>query len=520
MTTSRNYFIVLIEKETVLSHKEEAMEKIHLVLPEKNGTISPRLYGAFIEHLGSVVYDGIYCGEDSPAENSKGFRKIIIDALKKAGVSVLRWPGGCFAESYDWKDGIGPKEERPVRVNWWTKFDGRYEPNTVGTDEFLAFTELCCAEPYIAANITSTTPLNIRDWVDYCNSPAGTTTMARLREANGRKEPYNVKLWGVGNENFGGGGNMTPQYYAWEFRRFSELICNVTPDAEMIACGCGAKRDDYPWHREVLDNFATTRSPRKTVAAMALHYYTNDPVTCPDPEKFQEKEWNHLIGIAAGIEEAIVRLWGMALGNKQEHIGKLAIDEWGTWYNPGNMEKEHLWRQQSYQLDAAVAGLTLNTFNNHCDKIFLATIAQLCNCDQALFLAEGEHCILTPTYYVFEMYKDHQNGESIRSLFDKEKVSVSASVKDGILTATIVNLSPVESVEVSLEPLGGSFAGAAQVRLLGDGDLKARNTFEDPYRLTPINSTIESFTGKLTLPRGAVAAVTVCVVRGKELPGK
>jgi len=487
------------------------MEKIHLVFPDKIGTISPRLYGAFIEHLGSVVYDGIYCGEDSNAENIRGFRKFIIDALKKAGVSLLRWPGGCFAESYDWRDGIGPKEDRPVRVNWWTKFDGRYEPNLVGTDEFLDFTALCEAEPYIAANITSTTPLNIRDWVDYCNSPAGTTTMAKLREANGHKEPYNVKLWGVGNENFGGGGNMTPQYYAWEFRRFSELMCNVCPDIEMIACGCGAKRDDYPWHREVLDNFATTRSPRKTVAAMALHYYTNDPANYPDPEKFGIKEWKHFIGIASGIEEAIIRLWGMALGNKQEHIGKLAIDEWGTWYNPGEMNPDHLWRQQSYQLDAAVAGITLNAFNNHCDKILLATIAQLCNCDQSLFLAEGDRCILTPTYHVFEMYKNHQNGESIRALHAKDKLSVSASVKDGVLTATIVNLSCEEDAEIQLDPLGGSFCGDALVRILGDGDLKAHNTFEDPDRLVPVDATIANFDGCLKLPRGAVASVTVPV---------
>lgn len=490
------------------------MEKIHLVFPETIGTISPRLYGAFIEHLGTVVYDGIYCGEDSTADNIHGFRTCIIEALKKAGVSLLRWPGGCFAESYDWRDGIGPKEERPVRVNWWTKLDGRYEPNLVGTDEFLDFTELCEAEPYIAANITSTTPLNIRDWVDYCNSPAGTTTMAKLREANGRKEPYNVKLWGIGNENFGGGGNMTPQYYAWEFRRFSELVCNVTPDVEMIACGCGAKRDDYPWHREVLDNFTTTRSPRKTVAGMALHYYTNDVETCPDPETFGTKEWNHLIGIACGIEEAIVRLWGMALGSRQENIGKLAIDEWGCWYNPGHIEKEHLWRQQSYQLDAAVAGLTLNTFNNHCDKILLATIAQLCNCDQSLFLAEGDKCILTPTYHVFEMYKGHQNGESIRSLYAADKLSVSASVKDNVLTATIVNLSAEEDVSVTLDPLGGSFCGDALVRILGNGDLKAHNTFDDPHRLEPVDHTIPNFDGTVTLPRGAVAAITVAVKKG------
>ena len=485
------------------------MKKIHLVFPERIGTISPRLYGAFIEHLGDSIYDGLYCGEGSKAENIKGFRKKIIDGVKQAGISVLRWPGGCFAESYDWKDGIGPKDQRPVRVGWWTKFDGKYEPNTVGTDEFLGFVEECGAEPYLAANITSTTPLNIRDWVDYCNSPAGTTTMAKQREANGHKEPYNVKLWGVGNENFGGGGNMTPQYYAWEFRRFSELMCNVTPDIEMIACGCGAQRDDYRWHREVLDNFATTRSPRKTVAGMSLHYYTND-YECLDSTTCTHKDWENLIGIACGIEEAIVRLWGMAIGGKQDYSGRLVVDEWGTWYNPADMTAP-LWQQQSAQLDAAVAGLTLNIFNNHCDKILLATIAQMVNCDQALFLTKGDQCILTPTYYVFEMYKSHQNGESIRSITEDQKLSVSASVKDGILTATVVNLSDEEDAAFCLNPLGGSFVGDARVRVLGNGNIHAHNTFEEPEKLVPVDSAIPNFTGELTIPKGAVASISVPV---------
>jgi len=486
------------------------MKKVYLVFPEKIGTISPRLYGAFIEHLGSVIYDGIYCGEDSGAEHINGFRKDIIDAVKQAGISVLRWPGGCFAESYDWKDGIGPKKDRPVRVGWWTKFDGIYETNQVGTDEFMNFTQLCGAEPYIAANITSTTPLNIRDWVDYCNSPAGTTTMAKLREANGHKEPYNVKLWGVGNENFGGGGNMTPQYYAWEFRRFSELMCNVTPDIEMIACGCGAQRDDYIWHREVLDNFATTRSPRKTVAAMALHYYTNSS-DCLEPENFDKNDWNKLIGIAAGMEEAITRLWGMALGNQQEHIGKLAIDEWGCWYNSGDMTAP-LWQQQSYQLDAAVAGLTLNIFNNHCDKILLATIAQMVNGLQSLFIAHGDQCFRTPTYHVFEMYKAHQNAQCIRTLAEDSDISVSASIKDNTLTATVVNLSCESGAVVRLDPLGGRFTGDATIRILGNGDLNAHNSFETPDYLVPIDTVAENFDGTLEIPRGAVATVSVSVL--------
>ena len=193
------------------------MDKIYLVFPKKLGTIAPNIYGVFAEHIGGVIYDGIWAPDTK--DNVEGFRREIIEKMKAAKIPLVRWPGGCFAEIYDWKDGIGPRENRPVRVNWWTGHDGRYEPNEVGTDEFMRFCELVNAEPYIAANITTTTPLNIRDWVDYCNSPAGTTTMAKLREENGHKEPYNVKLWGVGNETWGGGGDMTPEYYAMDYRR-------------------------------------------------------------------------------------------------------------------------------------------------------------------------------------------------------------------------------------------------------------------------------------------------------------
>ena len=202
------------------------VEKIYLIAPEKIGTINPDIYGVFAEHIGGVIYDGIYCGDK--AENVRGFRKEIIEKLKAIRTPLVRWPGGCFAETYDWRDGVGPKEKRPTRINWWTENDGRYEPNLVGTDEFLDFCSLVGAEPYFAANMTSASPRDIRDWVDYVNSPEGSTTYAKLRAGNGHPAPYNVKLWGVGNENWGGGGNMTPEYYAGEYRRYAEVMANAS----------------------------------------------------------------------------------------------------------------------------------------------------------------------------------------------------------------------------------------------------------------------------------------------------
>jgi len=483
------------------------MDKIYLVLPEKLGKVAPEIYGVFAEHIGGVIYDGIYCGEDSGAENIRGFRKMIIDKMKEAGISMIRWPGGCFAEVYDWRDGIGPKEDRPTRVSWWTRFDGKYESNQVGTDEFLDFCQLCEAEPYVAANITSTTPLNIRDWVDYCNSPAGTTTMAKLREKNGHKEPYNVKYWGVGNENWGGGGNMTPEYYAMEFRRYAEMMYNVTDGLQLIACGSNGT--DYEWHRKLLDNITSPGSPRFTMAGVAPHYYTGGMDT--EPVNFDVAMWDKVIGFAGKIEDAIKRFWAQAVANRQEANAKLCIDEWGCWHKDGTGPSKggNLFEQQSSQMDAVVAALTLNIFNNNCEKIKLATVAQLVNNLHALFLSAGEKCICTPSYHVFKMYRSHQNGAAVRSIPTGENCSVSASVKDGILTVTVANLSATEELNVQLDTLGGVMGKCAQLTVLGDGDIHAHNTFEDPERLVSVSSEIADFDGKLNLAPGAIAAVTV-----------
>ena len=486
------------------------MDRIYTVLPKKIGTISPFLYGVFAEHIGGVFYDGLYVGKDSAAENIRGFRKAIVDRMKEARIPLIRWPGGCFAEIYDWKDGIGPQENRPVRINWWTERDGRYEPNQVGTDEFLDFCAIVGAEPYFAANITSTTPLSIRDWIDYCNSPAGSTTMACLREKNGHRDPYGVKFWGVGNETWGGGGRMSPESYAMEYRKYAEIMKNADPSIELIASGANAS--DYSWTRRMMDVIADGQGP---MDGMSFHYYS---FSGDDPTGFDTAGWYRLLGRANRIEELIRRHYAGVASYGMEDKGKLVIDEWGAWHPDGSGPSKgyNLFEQQSTLRDAALAALTLNHFNNHADKIKIATVAQLVNNLHALFLAGGDKSVVTPTWHVFNLYKEHQGATAAETFAESTSlpeglpgVSASASVKNGILTLTATNLSAEEDKEVRITLYGAKAAGPAVIRMLADEDLRAHNTFDEPDRIKTAEEKTERFSGTLCIPKGGIAALTL-----------
>ena len=490
--------------------------------------IEPELYGHFTEHIGGVFYDGIWVGEDSKVPNIRGLRLALIEKLKAIHAPVIRWPGGCFAETYDWRDGIGPREERPVRINWWRNADGRYEPNSVGTHEFVDFCRLVGAEPYFAANITSLTPLAIRDWIDYCNSPAGSTTLARLREQNGSREPLNVKYWGVGNETWGGGGNMTGEMYAHEYRKYAVVMENACQDIELICSG--ADHDDWRWANDVL---RVIEPSSRIMNGLSLHFYCG---SAGDPLTFSEEEWYRQLRQALDVERAIQRNWGFVVGYGMEKHARLVIDEWGCWHPGGSGPSAHmkeygiepapnnpegvqnLFEQQSTMRDGIVAAATLNLFNNNAEKIKMATVAQMVNNLHCLFLAGGEHFITTPTYHVFDMMQDHMGGEALRvsgavGEIAREKykipgISASASVKDGVLTVTLANLSVTESAGVKLTLSGMNPAPEAEYAILTADDPHAHNTYEDPDKVA-LKRTKGAFDGTLTVP--AFSALTVKV---------
>ncbi len=416
-------------------------------------TIEKEIYGHFSEHLGTCIYEGIYVGEDSDIPNINGYRTDVVDALKALKIPVLRWPGGCFADTYHWKDGIGPKEERPSIVNvFW---GGVTEDNSFGTHEFLNFCELIGTEPYLSINVGSGTVQEARDWVEYVTSN-NQSPMTDLRKKNGREKPWNVKFWGIGNENWGCGGDMAPDYYANIFRNFSSYIRGE--DFQKVICG--PSEDDTNWTETIL---AGLKDKTHLAQGLSLHYYTlptGDWSSKGSSIDFSEGEWFATLRNTMKMEDYIQQ--HLAIMDKYDPEGKmkLMVDEWGTWYDKLPGTKDGFLQQQNTLRDALVAGINLNIFNNHADRISMANIAQIVNVLQSVILTNGPEMVRTPTYYVFQLYNVHQGaklipielatenydhgGESIAAL------TASASEKDGVTSITITNANPSKALPLKL----------------------------------------------------------------------
>jgi alpha-L-arabinofuranosidase len=492
--------------------------RIEILLDEPIGKIAPEIYGHFVEHLGGVVYDGIWVGEDSKIPNTGGIRQAIVEAMKKIKASVIRWPGGCFADSYNWRDGIGPRKDRPRRPNFWIDApewpkgapDGpwKYDPNHFGVDEFLRFCQLSGAQPYLAANLRSLTARDFYEWVDYCNSPAGATTLAEMRGAAGQREPWNVRYWGVGNESWGCGGNFTPEEYAVEYRRFSEWVPRYGLNLAFV--GSGPNSGDLSWSRRFFSRLAE-KGGFGRMWGWALHHYswnvtggrtTNWFEGKGDAVKYPDVEWYELLNDANRMEKLITDHWAIMGEFDRQHRVKLAVDEWGAWYKPGSqVHDSHLLGQQATIRDAVLAGLTLDIFHRHADKVAMANVAQLVNCLQSLFLAHEDKFILTPTYHVFDMYAAHQGGQSLRTnvssaplkymsngnLATMRGLNGSASIQDRRVVLTVTNPDPKAARETEIAVLGANIK-EVNVTMLTARDIHAHNSFENPRVIEPQTS--------------------------------
>jgi alpha-N-arabinofuranosidase len=511
---------------------------VDILLNEQVGTIAPEIYGHFVEHLGGVVYDGIWVGENSPVPNVNGLRKQLVDALKRIKPGMIRWPGGCFADQYDWRDGTGPRDKRPKRTNFWVdspewrkdaKRDGpqSYDPNLFGTVDFARFCKQVGAQPYFAANLRSLPAQEFWRWVEYCNGPANSSTLAALRAADGAPEPLDVRYWGVGNESWGCGGNFDPEDYGSEFNRYTAWVPSYGLQPRLI--GSGPNDGNVDWTRRFFGKLARANSLGR-LWGWAMHHYawnasggrTRDWFAGKrDAVKYDAEQYYDILREADEMESLITAHWAVMGEADPRHRTKLVVDEWGAWYATGTEPfPEALIGQQNTMRDAVLAGLTLDTFNRHADKVAMAAVAQLVNCLQSLFLAHEDKFCVTPTYHVFDMYAAHQGARSVRTVvaspanrYDRNGTHTSmrglngsASVTGNQLTLTVTNTSMDLPVEAEIQIHGGKPRTATGLTLAAS-DPRAHNTFEDPRAVEPKSVTV-SLKGTTLLHQFPPASVT------------
>lgn len=483
---------------------------------EKKGQISRHLYGHFAEHLGRCVYEGLWVGEDSPVPNTEGIRNDVLEALKRLNIPVLRWPGGCFADEYHWMDGIGPNSERARMIN--NNWGGVEENNHFGTHEFLRLCELLDTEPYISGNVGSGTVREMQQWVEYMTFD-GESPMGNLRRKNGRDEPWSLEFFGVGNENWGCGGNMRPEYYADLYRHYSTYVRNYGGN-RVYKIACGANTDDFHW-TEVL-----MREAARLMDGLSLHYYTipsgNWFGSKGSATEFGTDEWFATLKNTLYMEELIVKHSAiMDKYDPEKRVG-LIIDEWGTWCDVEPGTNPGFLYQQNTLRDALVAGINLNIFHKYCDRVKMANIAQMVNVLQALILTEGDKMLLTPTYHVFDMYQVHMDNQLLDLQFDSPEytygdvsipqISVSASQdSEGAIYLTACNLHHEESAKFSCH-MEGTDSRQVSGRILTHTSLNAHNTFEEPDRVAPVafeEAVLEDGVLEFELPPASVLVLSL-----------
>ena len=467
-------------------------------------TIKKEIYGQFAEHLGSCIYGGLWVGENSPIPNIQGYRKDVFDALKALKVPVLRWPGGCFADEYHWRDGIGPRSERPSMKN--NNWGGTIEDNSFGTHEFLNLCEMLGCEPYISGNVGSGTVEELAKWVEYMTSEEG-TPMAKLRKENGREKPWKVKYLGVGNESWGCGGNMRPEFYSDLYRRYS-TYCRNYDGNQLYKIASGASDYDYNWTQVLMDRVGTLAH------GVSLHYYTCSGWTGSkgSATQFDDDQYYWTLGKCLEIEDVIKKHKAIMDEKDPKHQIGLLVDEWGTWWDeePGTIPG-HLYQQNALR-DAFVAALSLNVFHRHTDRVVMANIAQVVNVLQSMILTDQKgtgHMVLTPTYHVFQMYTPFQEATYLPLDLNSETIKVrheyftamdatrddgyrtlpllsasAAKTTDGSIVLALTNVSLDKSQTVAFN-IDGYTAKSVSGRILTSASVADYNDFEHPDRVAP-----------------------------------
>ncbi len=501
--------LILIFAGSALQAQQEASLTVNADLGEKQ--ISRHIYGHFSEHLGRCIYGGYWVGEDSEIPNTRGIRTDVVEALKKTAIPNLRWPGGCFADEYHWRDGVGPQENRPTMIN--THWGGVTEDNSFGTHEFLDLCNQLETEPVVVGNVGSGTPEELSKWVEYINFD-GVSPMANMRRENGREDPWNVVYWGIGNENWGCGGHMSPEYYAELYKRFATYARNYG-DTRLRKIAGGANTTDYNWTEVLMKNI-----PHWMMWGLSLHHYTTWWENKGPATGFEEDRYFDVLRRCIEIEDVIDR--HITIMDKYDPAKRVAlvVDEWGTWYNVEPGTNPGFLFQQNTMRDAFVAGISLNYFNEKSDRIKMANIAQTVNVLQALVFTDEEKMLLTPTYHVFEMYKVHHDAtllpvDLVSGSYEFEgkklpSLSASASLDaQGRIHISLVNIHPDEDSEMTID-LRGMEVSKVNGRILTSGDVGDHNTFSDPEKVKPEEFTDMKLKKSIltaTIPAGSVVVL-------------
>ena len=488
---------------------------ITLLAREPKSSISPFLHGHFIEHLGELVTPGIWVGPESETPNQRGLRSGVVDALRELAPPILRWPGGCFADAYNWRDGVGPREARPSRVTSRWGAD-EIETNGFGTHEFMDLCREIGAEPWLAANVGSGSPREMAHWVEYCNFPGG-TTISDARGHNGNKEPFGVKFWGIGNENWDCGGKFSAQNYAREYRRFESNFPRFQ-NQEPLLIGCGPDGNNAAeaakWTREFLEELETARRPR--LDGWDAHFYTwNTQKHFGSATEFTLDEYYGLLQESLKIGDVIDQQRAILDASPIGRDAQLILGEWGIWHAPEN-DNVPLLSQPNTLRDAISAAMTLDLFHEKSDVLAVATLAQTINVLQCLLQTRGEQTIKTPTYHVFSLYRGHRGGQLLPSKWESgeagglPRLSGSASIHNGVVTLTVVNTGARSPVEANIT-LPSMTIESVSARQMSAPALSACNTFEDPETLSPQNvkAELQGESLLVALPPASVTAISI-----------
>lgn len=501
---------------TLITGYAFAQNTITLDASKAKDTINKNIYGHFAEHLGHCIYGGIYIGDNKKISNKNGIRLDVVDALKKLKTPVLRWPGGCFADTYHWRDGIGPKEKRkPIENMTW---GGIREDNSFGTHEFLELCEMINAEPYLAINMGSGSVQEAMGWVQYVNHPNGISHLTELRQQNGRATPWHVKYWGVGNESWDCGGNMTAAYYVNEYKKYATLMTSYGNSEGLFRIAVGPGSEDYNWTETVMREI-----PLRRLEGLSIHHYSViDWSKKGSATQFSEEEYFRTMEQAWRMERMIRKNSEVMDKYDPKKQVALVVDEWGGWYDVERGTNPAFLYQQNSMRDAMIAGLTLNIFNNHCDRVRMANLAQTVNVLQSVILTKDTQLVLTPTYHVMEMYNVHQDAlllplninSNNYELNGKKIQAVSASAskdKNGIVHISLVNMDARKAQDITIN-LGSIAAKSVSGRILQSGQLQDHNSFEKADKVKPVAFQKASLKGNqlsVSLPPFSVVVLTL-----------